>query len=59
MTISTEVFILFMWYFAAMCYFVGLAYMRVTEFRARFENLPISGDTLPGGFSPGVYESEK
>jgi len=46
---------------ALLCYLVGLgyfaliAYRRVHDFRVRFVNLPISGDTLPGGFSPGVY----
>lgn len=58
MITSVNLFILFLWYVAAMCYFVGLAYMRVTEYRARFENLPMSGDTLPGWFLPGVFESE-
>lgn len=40
-------------YCLGLLYFLGVAVIRVRAFRARFMNLPMSGDTLPGGL-PGV-----
>lgn len=39
-------------YCLGLCYFALIAVLRVAKYRARFENLPMSGDTLPGGIYP-------
>jgi len=50
-------FIALLCLFAGLGYFALIALLRVRDFRARFVNLPVSGDTSPGGFSAGVFES--
>lgn len=42
-------------YFGGICYFLLIAVLRVRAFRARFTNLPMSGDTSPGGL-PGFLK---